>query len=394
VTSAAATLDAAAAERGGRERIVGAALRKVSAADPRQEPPDNLALGYSFAEALAQPLTTSYLVKNVLRPYEITVLFGESGALKSFAAMDVALHFAAGLESWLGNRVRGPGGVLFLVGEGAGGFPKRLKAWALERGVSDLPAYVYPAPVDIFGGPDQLQRVIEQAEAAIGCRVGLVVIDPLSVMFGEGDESKNPDAARTFSNLRMALGSERSALAVHHVGHGDKGRERGAYQIRSNADARFLVEYEESSGIVSIGHLKEKEGARSETAYLAARVVVLGTDDDGDPISSLVLTATEDRPTQATEWKGAVKQSDQKGLRVLGQVWLQAGRMAVSSAAWRQELYRLDMLPDKGAGDDSEANRKAFQRMAKVLRDAELVCQSGSGKSTAYSPATPGVEAE
>jgi hypothetical protein len=400
--NAAERLDQARGDRP-PEALVAAEIRRVRSAesDPREQPPPEgtvrppqRPVGYSFAEAIEKPLTTSYCIKGFARPGEITVLFGESGALKSFVGIDAALHYASGSSRWLGNRVRGPGGVLFIIGEGAPGFPKRLRVWAMERGVSELPAYVHPAAVDLFDGPELLHTVIEQAEEVIGCAVSLIVVDPLGVMFGCGDESKNPDVARVFNNLRLALGGQRAAILIHHVGHGDKARERGAYTVRSNADARFQVEYQESTKVLTVGHLKEKENALSDPAYLAAKVVVLGTDDDGDPISSLVLEPTAERPADVTEWKGAVKKTDQEALRVLARLWLSNGRAAVLSATWRQELHREGMLPEKGQADDSAANARAFQRTAKVLREADLVGAVGFGKATSYAPKTPGVGLE
>ena len=79
---------------------------------------------------------------------------------------------------------------------------------------------------------------VAEAEKALGIRVELVVFDTFSLMLGAGEESSNRDVTRVVNNIRLALDG-RSAACIHHTGHGDKTRERGAYQIRANADKLY-----------------------------------------------------------------------------------------------------------------------------------------------------------
>ncbi|NHX33349.1 AAA family ATPase, partial [Escherichia coli] len=54
-------------------------------------------------------------------------IYGPSGSYKSFLAVSWACHIASG-KTWAGKRVA-DGAVLYVVGEGGIGVPRRIKAW-------------------------------------------------------------------------------------------------------------------------------------------------------------------------------------------------------------------------------------------------------------------------
>jgi len=339
--------------------------------------------GLTFDEAIAIPVRALYHVKHLCAPGEITLIFGESGSYKSFIVTDAGLTVAAGAPRWFGARVNA-GAVLFIVGEGSAGIAKRWQAWSQERGdVRGLPVFLWPYPVDLFEGPGPLVDVLAHAEQRLGRVVSLVVIDPLGLMFGRGgDESSNGDAGRVFTNVRTALGPDRGALATHHSGHSDKGRERGASTLRTNADRRFLVEFQDGDApVVTIANLKEKDDAESDRLYLAPRVVTLGADADGDPITSVVLETTVNRPAEATKWKGALSKRDLDGLKVLRQLH-QRTRLPIHVGAWFAAMQRKG-LAGEAQGDTA---LRTCRRIAKALRDAEQVETIGVGRSTSYAP--------
>lgn len=347
-----------------------------------QEPP----VGQTLVVAIRAALSTDYAIKHFCQCGEVCVLFGESGALKSFLCVDAGLTVASQEPDgprWLGRRVRG-GGVLFIVGEGAPGMPRRLRAWLDRFGVKGkplevqaeaLPVYVFPKPVDLHFGPSALADVVSEAERALGVPVRLAVIDPLGLMMGDGSEQSNGDVARAFNHLRLVLGPNRAALIVHHSGHGDKDRERGAITIRTNADTRFRVEFDEFSRVMTLGHLKEKDGPLGDDTFLTFESVLLGHDDDGDEVTSLILATTTERPEKPDERKGSLQPSAIKALRVLGAMWQGA---PVSPSEWRKAMHIAGHL-NADEAEDSDANRRTFQRHVKALTAAELVEKIGNG---------------
>src|SRR3954453_12702372 len=80
-------------------------------------------------------LTSNYIVKGVLGDGEMGVVYGESGGGKTFFALDLALHVAAGKE-WRGRRVR-QGGVVYVAAEGGHGINNRVVAFKRHRDVQN-----------------------------------------------------------------------------------------------------------------------------------------------------------------------------------------------------------------------------------------------------------------
>jgi hypothetical protein len=83
-----------------------------------------------------------WLVRDiVLRTTSLTVIIGEPGCGKSFLAADLGLHVAM-RKPWGGKSVEG-GVVIYVTGEGASGFRKRLTAFRQHhRPGHGLPFYL------------------------------------------------------------------------------------------------------------------------------------------------------------------------------------------------------------------------------------------------------------
>jgi RecA/RadA recombinase len=238
-----------------------------------------------------------YFVKGVVGPNESLVIFGESGALKTFSALDLVMHVATGKE-YCGHRVRKTG-VLFIAGEGGEGIKRRIMAWLIRHNItaaSDQPAiYVATEPADLIQDGPAIKATIAKAEKVLGREVGIVVFDTLAANFGPGDESKAEDMSCAMRTAREACGNS-AIILVHHVGHGAKDRERGSYALRATADCRILVERPNDGSLVSMTCLKSKDGKPFDQLNFEIRVVDLGWQDaDGDELTSLVLDATDKR---------------------------------------------------------------------------------------------------
>jgi len=124
------------------------------------------------------------LIKNWLGENAISVVYGDSNCGKSFFAVDLAYHVAAG-QSWFNNKVKA-GNVLYVAAEGGRGFGKRIAAVKLQK--PDLHAAgsqnlnLLPLQVDLHGGADA-SAIINQANRS---QYSLVVVDTLAMSIGEG----------------------------------------------------------------------------------------------------------------------------------------------------------------------------------------------------------------
>lgn len=254
--------------------------------------------GFRTADVFGEFAPTPYIVKHLIEPGELAVLFGESGSMKSFVAADLALHVGSGRD-WCGHRVR-RGAVLYVAAEGGSGFRRRVRAWLIRQGIgADDPqpaVWVGTDTIDLFAGSGALADLIAVAEAALGEPVEFVVIDTLSAAFGGGDENKTSDLNRVLTSVRAACGP-RAVLVVHHVGHGDKTRERGSYALRGAADRRFLIERNESGDLLTMTVLKAKDDRCADPIAFEWQAVELGWHDpDGEMLTSIVLEPSARTP--------------------------------------------------------------------------------------------------
>ena len=94
------------------------------------------------AAILAKLGPINWRIKGFLEENTTGLLFGDPGSFKSFLALDMAFHVAAG-KDWHGQPVaQGP--VIYIAGEGHGGLARRFAAWERHHGLqlADLPIYV------------------------------------------------------------------------------------------------------------------------------------------------------------------------------------------------------------------------------------------------------------
>jgi hypothetical protein len=266
--------------------------------------------GYAFDSVKIDRIHyVDYIIKHVINRGEVAVVFGDSGSMKSFVCMDMLFHAVNGW-AWRGNKVQPEGCAgLVVLGEGQAGYQKRLAALTKHHSKSlkgSVPIWIVPEPVRLDNGHMLLAAWIEQAEKKLGKEIKVVLMDTLSLMLGDGDESSNADIAVAMNNARAAVG-HRTIVLVHHTGHGDKTRERGAYQIRGNADVRILIKRDEGGKgkVITVSSLKSKDDAEFADINLSYQVEVLGMDQDGEDITSVVITDTDLKPQDASTPKGS-----------------------------------------------------------------------------------------
>jgi hypothetical protein len=83
------------------------------------------------------PETLPWVVDGVIPSGEITVLFGKSGSMKSFVALDLAIAIATG-QPWHGRAVK-KSLVVLITPEGARGFSVRLQGACERAGLTEPP---------------------------------------------------------------------------------------------------------------------------------------------------------------------------------------------------------------------------------------------------------------
>ena len=305
----------------------------------------------SLAENQSRLSGADWLIPPFLERNITAVMFGESGLYKSFIALDLGLCVAYGQE-YHGHNAH-PGAVYYLCGEGKGGIARRVQAWRLEHGLQhrDAPFYVSAIPAQLLDEGNS-QDVAFAMEKPV-----LVIIDTLSTNIGEGDENSNADVGRMLVNVGRYIRDAHSACAlfVHHVGHGDKARERGAYALRGNADTRIHVKpYKDGCSLHS---LKVKDGAPFlPIAFEPQTVVIPGIlDSEGDVVTSLTMGQVE-YIEPAT-----IKTLPPQQLKALTVLQTMGPSLAID---WKKELVKQEII---------QPDRRYFNKVKAALIRASLV---------------------
>jgi hypothetical protein len=226
------------------------------------------------------------LVKGLLNLDSESWIIGEPGSKKSFVAADIALHVANGM-TWQGKKVT-QGRAVMIVAEGAGGLGSRLKAWEVARGCEVGPfVSILPRPVQAAERADW--RVL--VEACRRLKPALVVIDTqarVTVGLEENSAKEMGVYVEAVRLIREATGA--CVLTVHHTGR-KGGDARGSSAIDGAQHTELKVESEAGKLTGRLLSEKQKDMELAPPVRLVFEKHPVGTDDDGEPITSLALVA-------------------------------------------------------------------------------------------------------
>jgi len=314
----------------------------------------------SLSELREKAAAVSWLVKGVVPMESIGIVFGASGAFKSFVAIDLALHVAHGLQ-WLGKKTK-KAPVVFIAAEGGAGLWRRIEAWHVERRLKweDAALYVVPVAVDLSAG---CARVVDAA-VNLGITPGLIAVDTLSQTFS-GEENSAAEMSTYLRELGLWFReSWRCAvLVIHHSGHVATERPRGSSAIRANVDFMFGVHRAEKEMLATLSCVKQKDGELLPDQTFALTVHELGRDEDGDAITGLVARAvmSEQEKTELVQHEAAKGRSGRNALLLnLAQNGMKADEL-------RKAFYEDCDLAD------ADARRQAYFRAMDWAKKAGLV---------------------
>jgi len=241
-------------------------------------------------DAIAKPL-----IKGLLDCAAMSVIYGDSNSGKTFLALDIASHVATPGFCWNGRKTEN-GLVAYVAAEGGRGVYKRLEAWRRKHGIEKgrVKLALIPCPVDLRsmeGDAKALVDLIRQAEAQWDEPVVLVVIDTLSRAMAGGDENSPVDMGllvRNCDRIRDALNCH--LMLIHHTGKNKASGARGHSLLRAATDTEIEVDNR------TFAAKKQRDIEPIKDMRFDLEVVKLGTDADGDPITSCTValrTASE-----------------------------------------------------------------------------------------------------
>lgn len=237
-----------------------------------------------------------WLVKSHIEEGTFVMVFGQSGAKKSFVVYDLACCIATG-KDWHGNRVK-KGAVLIIAGEGSAGLNRRLRGWEKHNQTSlkDAPLYGNERPLILTDNED-IEALISYIQERIGIdgAPSLIVVDTLARALGSADERSGADVNKLIAALTDIIQQYKcSILLVHHTGHSDAAqhRARGASELPAAVDHEFRVEPYDEAGVITgtlFTNTKSKDAALIEPVVFDMVTVGLGVcDEDMVEIDTLV----------------------------------------------------------------------------------------------------------
>jgi len=313
-----------------------------------------------------------YLVKGLLPLTGLVVIWGPPKCGKSYWSTDLALHIALGWE-YRGRRVQ-QATTVYVALEGRHGLPARLEAFRQHHDVKSAPFYLLTTPLDLIAKADAL---ITSIQAQLGnVKPGAVFIDTLNRSLA-GSESKDEDMARYLAAAGKIEEKFGCLVAiVHHCGI-DATRPRGHTSLSGAVEVQLAVS-RGSPGEVIVTVQLAKDFAEGAEIFSRLESVELGTDPDGDPITSLVVLPAEASSTGRTPTR---KLSDRQrlalealdeclsaGQAAPAEMQLPAGAVVVPINLWREELYSRGVL-DR----DAKSPREEFRRVRNSLQARSLI---------------------
>jgi hypothetical protein len=233
-----------------------------------------------------------YLIDDVMDLGVMVVTYGDSNVGKTYVKLDQCFHIAAG-KDWNGHKVK-QGLVVYVAAEGGKGFLRRMKAFKLHYGVTDLPFSLVPCPIDLqseASDTSKLVKLIREEEAHFGQKCVLIVIDTLARAMAGGDENTAVDMSKFVGHsdrLRAATGA--TVDVIHHTGKDKAKGARGSSALRAATD----TEIEIGEGIFEAK--KQRDMARGDPLNFELVNVDVGSRSDGKQITACVvrwITASE-----------------------------------------------------------------------------------------------------
>lgn len=324
----------------------------------------------SMRELCNNATRPEWLIYRYIEQLTTTLIYGESGDLKSFLAMHIGLSVACGLQ-WADNRVE-QGTVFYLAGEGHGGIARRLRAFEIHNNLpkdADPPFYVSTSPIHLDNSENvaMLINEIKRMTEAHGAPK-LIIIDTLATSFGSGDENSTRDMNIFLSNInQLKLSLVCSILIVHHTGHAVKDRPRGAYALMAGVDAHYRVERESRDSmflrLCMAG--KMKDGDPMPDTWFEARVIRIKVDEELNDVTSLALEHT---PAYVPNVKPKHLGSNQQ--MIMDYLLSNNGQAAKS------DLYKDLNGSIEGAG--KPIHKQAINAALKSLADKNLIIDEGN----------------
>lgn len=330
----------------------------------------------TIGDALEASLSNEYLVKGLIEPGTFNLLYGEPSCGKSFLALHLAFC-VANAQMVFSRRVR-VARVLYVAMEGERAFCRRIMAaHSRYKTASEINFFYVTEPLNLLSGEGHAEALVAAAREV---NARLIFIDTLARAIGTGSENEPGDMGgliEGFDFVRLETGA--ALMVIHHCGKDSSRGPRGHSSLLAAADTAMEVVRDDDGRRIRI--VKCKDGIDGEAVNFELDVIQLGTDSDGDQVTSCAVrelttshAAADKSPQLTTAERGWFK--DVIGLfldvNVTCHVTPRDGMRevkAVTRDRLRDGFKALGRFALDVTGNLTDADRKTFSRMLQVLRD-------------------------
>ena len=267
----------------------------------------------------APPAPVPLLIERLLPREGLTFLGGQSGAGKSFVAIDMSAALSSEQRFFDYNIIERCA-VIYVAAEGGATVPARLAAAKKARDMAEnLPVAVIRSVPDLANANQRkafiakLRAVAARLHAKSELRVGCVMLDTLAAAFGIKDENSAGEmnaVCKAAAELGASIGAATVALA--HYGKAQETGLRGSSAQRAAGESvlAVLADRDENSGRCSnrrLAHVKSRIGEEGPIAGFELRDIWLSDAEGGEFKASYVEVGARlcDADQNARPAKGA-----------------------------------------------------------------------------------------
>ncbi len=247
-------------------------------------------------------------LKGIFPKEGLASIYGSSSAGKSFLALDLGVAIAEG-EVWFGIRTT-KSAVVYVALEGQSGYKNRVAAWELDNARS-LPEGMFMVMQSFhLTTPENVEEL-----AAVVPTGSVVMIDTLNRAAPTSDENSSKEMGEILEAckcLQMLIGG--LVVLIHHTGKDTARGARGHSSFFAALDGAIEVERTATQRSWSVA--KSKDGKDGDKTHFELKHHVLGTDADGDEITSCTIAPAIGNIFAKPQPKG---QRQQAALRALEQ---------------------------------------------------------------------------
>jgi phage/plasmid primase-like uncharacterized protein len=337
-----------------------------------------------------------YVVKGLVPRQGLVVVWGPPKCGKSFWTFDLMCHAALG---WKYRELRvHQTSVVYLALEGQSGFAARRDAFKRKHKIEAIPGfYLMRSSIEIVKDHDQLVKDIDAQTVT----PGVIVIDTLNrSMTGSENDPKDMTAYVRAAAL-LAETFDCAVVIIHHCGV-DGSRPRGHTSLDAAAEVQIAIKRTQENYFDTVLEFAKDmpDGLRLSSRL---EVVELGTDQDGDKITSCVVDPVGEitsEPVRAPKEKNeAHRMFDAAFDAASGEhgrdhkIGVSGHKVFAVDVALVEDAFRTIYEKGKARRDQSrrqllEASRVAFQRLRNKPPSGYVIKTSLTG-TIVFKPTKP-----